>query len=83
MPRALQADGGSFNSLAFSLDGRVLASASTVDGCVRFWSLKDGTEVRTRSLAFSPDGRSLVSALDKAWQASIVHGVAMIAGVPS
>ena len=56
-------------SVAFSPDGKLLASASC-DHTVKLWNVADGREVRTlsghtacvESVAFSPDGKLLASA---------------------
>jgi Tol biopolymer transport system component len=56
------------NSLAFSPDGRMLATAGH-DGVVRLWALSTGTELRRvgepgdrlTGVAFSPDGRMLAA----------------------
>jgi WD40 repeat protein len=59
----------SVSSVAFSPDGRLLASAGSFDHTIKLWDVATGSLVRTlfgstydvRSVAFSPDGRLLAS----------------------
>ena len=73
----LPGHGFSINALAFSPDGKILASASHGDTTIRLWDVRRGESIATlrghgappgqwprgdvRVLAFSPDGRTLAS----------------------
>ena len=60
--------GYAVNDVAFSPDGKYIASASS-DKTIKLWDVENGQEIRTfvghleglRSIAFSPDGKQIVS----------------------
>ncbi|KAG8941143.1 hypothetical protein FRC03_004800 [Tulasnella sp. 419] len=65
----LKGHGKSVTTVAFSPDGRTLASGSTDDKSIIVWDTESGKSVKTlqlrrevQCLAFSPDGRYLVAA---------------------
>jgi WD40 repeat protein len=68
---ALKGHGKGVTAVAFSRDGKLIASGST-DNTIRIWDLNSKREVRTlsghtsniESIDFSPDGRLLASAAD-------------------
>ena len=68
---ALKGHGKGVTSVAFSRDGRLLASGST-DNTIKIWDVASKRELRTltghtsniESIDFSPDGRLLASASD-------------------
>ena len=67
--QTLEGHTGSVNAIAFSSDGKQLASASD-DGTVRLWDAATGAALQTlkghancvNAIAFSPDGKQLASA---------------------
>jgi WD40 repeat protein len=59
-------------SVAFSPNGRILASGASCGTTITLWDLRSGKELKTlsgnfdgvSSVAFSPDGRTLASGSD-------------------
>jgi WD40 repeat protein len=64
---------GGVKAVAYSRDGKMLASGGNVDSAIKLWNVETGELVRTleghtggaRALAFSPDSGKLVSANEK------------------
>ncbi|MDJ0735432.1 MAG: trypsin-like peptidase domain-containing protein [Nostocaceae cyanobacterium] len=75
LAKTLSGDTTSFNSVAFSPDGRTLASGSW-DNSIKIWDAATGKQLKTltghsksvSSIAFSPNGRTLASG---SWDNSI------------
>ncbi len=87
---AWQAHTGEVPALAFSPDGRTLASGSW-DGIVKLWDLERGALLWTssqtnsiQSLAFAPDGRTLASggldAVVRLWDAQLGTNLQTLSG---
>jgi WD40 repeat protein len=73
--RVLSGHTKSVGSVAFSQDGKLLASSSTLSDTVRIWDVASGRSLQeipsediaifTDALAFSPDGKTLAKSNDK------------------
>lgn len=69
--RSLLGHKGETRSIAFSVDGKTLATGGGDDGSVRLWQVATGRELivfrnlraKVNSLAFAPDGKYLAAAL--------------------
>ena len=87
----LEGHSASVNSVAFSPDGKTLASASR-DGTIKVWNLQSQKSIATladhsqwvNSVAFSPDGKTLASAsydnTIKVWNLQSQKPIATLAG---
>src|SRR5262249_34578484 len=91
-PRTLQVHRGKVERVAFSPDGRYLASGSRLDGVVKLWDLAMAREIiclpgspnERLGIAFSPDGRTLAASSGdhtiKLWDMASRRVVASLAG---
>ena len=89
--RVLRGHDGVVNRIAFSLDGRTLASASA-DRIVKLWETATGREIRlfrghtagVTGIAFNPDGQSLATSSDdwsvRLWDATSGREVRIFRG---
>jgi WD40 repeat protein len=89
--RALQGHPGMVMSLAYSPDGKRLASGGT-DNCVRLWDVGTSNELRllqghagpVNAVAFSPDGKMIASAggdpAIRLWEAATGKEIRRLAG---
>ena len=62
LAKTLEGHSSLVNSVAFSLDGRTLASLGGRDSTIKLWDVATGREIATLtgySVAFSPDGKTL------------------------
>jgi WD40 repeat protein len=88
---ALQGGGAGIGALAFSPDGRLVATGEQ-SGAIKLWQVADhrlvltlaGHSAKVRSLAFSPDGAMLASGSDdktaRVWDVATGTGLYMLTG---